>query len=130
MRSNLQIIRDSYAASDRGNPAGILADLSPDARWTEMAGFPCAGTYVGQQGVMAGVFERLGADWEGYTAETDRFYDAGATIVVTGWYAGRHRGTGKSFRCRFTHIWQLDGGAIVAFEQFTDTLLVAQAMRD
>ena len=43
MRSNLQIVSDHYAASDRRGIAGMMADVAPDAQWTEMAGFPCAG---------------------------------------------------------------------------------------
>jgi ketosteroid isomerase-like protein len=31
---------------------------------------------------------------------------------------------------RVSHVWQLAAGRSVAFEQFTDTLLVAQAMQD
>lgn len=128
MRSNLQIIKDSYAASDHGDPKGIVADLASDGQWTEMAGFPCAGTYVGAEEVVRNVFERLGTEWEGYTATAENFHDAGDTIVVTGWYAGKYRASGKSFRARFAHIWQLSGGKVRRFEQFTDTLLVARSM--
>lgn len=129
MRSNLQIIRQSYAASDAGDPRGILADFAADGQWTEMTGFPCAGTYTGPAAVLRGVFERLGSEWEGYAAKPDNFIDGGDTIVVTGWYSGKHRATGKPFRARFAHVWRLEGGAIRRFEQFTDTLLVADAMR-
>jgi ketosteroid isomerase-like protein len=30
---------------------------------------------------------------------------------------------------RVTHVWQVQGGKVRRFEQFTDTLLVAQAMQ-
>jgi len=46
-RSNVQIIQAHYDASTRGDIAGMMADVSPSARWTEMAGFPCAGTWIG-----------------------------------------------------------------------------------
>lgn len=128
MRSNMQIIQDSYEASSNGNPAEIVADLAEDAQWVEMAGFPCAGTYVGAKAVIEGVFNRLGTEWEGYTCKPESFYDAGETIIVTGWYSGIYRKTGKSFQARVTHIWQLNAGKIQRFEQFTDTLLVAKAM--
>jgi ketosteroid isomerase-like protein len=35
---------------------------------------------------------------------------------------------GRSMHARVAHVWRLAGGKIVAFEQFTDTLLVAKAM--
>lgn len=128
MHSNLEIVRRSYAASNRGDPRGILADVAPDGQWTEMAGFPCAGTYSGADAILRNVFERLGQEWEGYSATAEAFHDAGDTIVVTGWYAGTYRKSGKSFRARFAHVWRLRDGKIHRFEQFTDTLLVARAM--
>jgi ketosteroid isomerase-like protein len=129
MRSNLEIIRQHYAASDRGDLAGMLADLAPDARWTEMAGFPCAGTYIGPQAVREGVFRRLLEDWDGYTFTLERLYDAGDAVVATGHYAGTFKRTGKAFRCRVCHLWELAGGKIRRFEQFCDTRLVAEAMQ-
>ena len=47
MRSAYRIVSDHYAASSRGNLAGMLADMDERTEWTEMAGFPLAGTYVG-----------------------------------------------------------------------------------
>jgi ketosteroid isomerase-like protein len=129
MRSNLEIVADHYAASDRKDLDGMLADLAPDAAWTEMQGFPYAGTYIGKQGVIDGVFKRIGADWDGFTFTLEKLYDAGEAIIATGNYAATYRGTGKSFSCRVTHIWQLAEGKVRRFEQFADTLLVANAMR-
>ena len=127
-RSNLQIISDHYAASARGDIAAMLADVAPDARWTEMAGFPCAGTYTGPAEVIANVFKVLGSEWEGYRIELERLVDGGDRIVAIGTYAGAFRATGKSMRSRAVHVWQLAQGRITNFEQFCDTLLVAQAM--
>ena len=129
MRVNLQIISDHYAASARGEIAAMLADVAPDARWTEMAGFPCAGTYTGPAEVVENVFKVLGSQWEGYRFELERLVDGGDRIVAVGTYAGAFRATGKSMRSRAVHVWQLADGRITNFEQFCDTLLVAQAMR-
>ncbi|MCJ0766010.1 nuclear transport factor 2 family protein [Variovorax terrae] len=127
-RTPHQIIADHYAASDRHDLDGMLADMAPDVRWTEMAGFPCAGTYVGAQAVVEHVFQRLAADWQDYRFTLERLYDAGATVLATGQYSGTHRASGRSFTARVAHVWQLHGGRVTAFEQFTDTLLVAQAV--
>lgn len=48
---NIDIVRAHYAASAQGNIGQMMADVSPQVRWTEMAGFPCAGTWVGPQAV-------------------------------------------------------------------------------
>ena len=128
MRSNLEIIRAHYAASDRLDLAAMMADVSPQARWTEMAGFPCAGTWIGPQQVIDNVFGVLGSTWEGYGFTLERLIDGGDRIVATGDYRGRYRATGESMQARVAHVWQLEDGKIVRFEQFTDTLLVARAM--
>lgn len=127
MTTNRDIIAAHYAASDRGDVDGMLAPLAPDARWTEMAGFPYAGTYIGPDAVRAGVFDRIAADWEGYTAAITELVDGGDTVVGLGTYSGTHRGTGRYFEARVAHVWRLAGGRVVAFEQFTDTARVQNA---
>ncbi|WP_036839052.1 nuclear transport factor 2 family protein [Polaromonas sp. CF318] len=128
MMSNIDIVRAHYAASAQGNLDAMMAHVSPQARWTEMAGFPCAGTWVGPQAVAENVFAVLGRDWIGYRFELQSLIDAGEHIVGVGSYHGTYRATGKAMRARVAHIWHLQNGKIVAFEQFTDTLLVRQAM--
>jgi ketosteroid isomerase-like protein len=128
MKSNLDIIQAHYAASARQDTAAMMADVSPDVRWTEMAGFPCAGTWVGPQQVLDNVFAVLGSAWQGYQFKLEGLIDGGDRVVATGNYHGSYRATGKSMVARVAHVWQLEQGKIVKFEQFTDTLLVAQAM--
>lgn len=129
MRSNLNIVSDHYAASARQDIDGMMATVAPDVQWTEMAGFPCAGTWVGPEQVINHVFKVLGSEWVGYKFELQQLLDAGDHIVGIGNYSGTYAKTGKNMTARVTHIWQLKHGRIVQFEQFTDTLLVARAMR-
>lgn len=64
MKTNLQIVADHYAASACQDLTGMMAEVSPDVDWTEMAGFPCAGTWIGPNQVIAKVFDVLGTEWE------------------------------------------------------------------
>src|SRR5688572_14865270 len=128
MTTNVDIVRAHYAASVRGDIAEMMVDVSPQVRWTEMAGFPCAGTWVGPQAVIDNVFAVLGRDWDGYRFELERLMDAGDSIVGVGTYHGTFRATGTPMQARVAHVWQLQGGKVIAFEQFTDTLLVHRAM--
>lgn len=127
--SNADVIREHYAASDRGDLAGMLAPLAPDAAWTEMAGFPYAGTYHGPDGVRDGVFARIGAEWDGYRFDLEELVDGGDVVVGIGTYSGVYKATGKSMTARVAHVWRLRDGVVVAFEQFADTHLVSEAMR-
>ena len=128
MKTNRRIIADHYAASDRRDLDGMFADVAEDVQWTEMAGFPCAGTFVGREAVVANVFAVLGREWDGFGFRLERLVDGGETVVGIGEYSGTHRATGKSMRARVVHVWQLEGGKVTRFEQFCDTRLVAQAM--
>ena len=129
MADDVDVIRAHYAASDRGDLAGMLAPLAADAEWTEMAGFPYAGTYVGPDAVRDKVFARIGAEWEGYAATVEEVLGAGDGVVLgIGTYSGTFRATGKSMSARFVHVWRLRDGLVRRFEQFTDTELVNAAI--
>ena len=129
MRSTYELVRDHYAANDRKDLAGMIADIAEDCRWTEMDGFPCAGTYIGSQAVVEGVFKPLSAQFDNYTFTLDRLLDAGDEAVGIGNYTATHKVTRKSMNVRVVHVWGASGGKIRRFEQFTDTLRVAETMR-
>ncbi len=129
MRKAFDIVKAHYDANDRRDMDGMLADIAPDCRWTEMDGFPCAGTYVGPREVFENVFQALGEAFDGYSFKLERLLDAGDEVVGVGDYSGTHKRTGKAFKARVVHVWGVAGGKIRRFEQFTDTLRVAESMR-
>jgi len=92
-----------------------------------MAGFPLAGTYRTPLGVTSNVMERLGADWDGWTAHDDHYVVDGEDVVVLARYTAQHKGTGKPLAVRVAHHFVVRGGLIVRFEQFVDTALVRDA---
>jgi ketosteroid isomerase-like protein len=128
MSTNFDIIKDHYAASDRKDIAGMMANVSATVAWTEMAGFPCAGTWMGPQAVIDNVFKVLGGAWDDYQFSLESIVDGGDVIVGIGTYTGIYRATGKPMQARVSHVWRLESDKVVKFEQFTDTLLVDNAM--
>ncbi|MCD4485775.1 nuclear transport factor 2 family protein [Chromobacterium vaccinii] len=128
-RSNLDIVRATYEGKSEDNGRNLLAALAPDAEWTEAAGFPYAGTYVGPQAIVENVFQRLGGEWDGYRAAVDHYYVDGDNVVAQGFYHGTYRATGKSFTASFAHVYTLKDGRIVKFEQIVDSAKVWEAMR-
>lgn len=121
------VVRRQYLASAAGNLEALPATLAPDVEWTEMAGFPLAGTYRTPEGVTANVMEKLGAEWEGWAAHDDAYVVEGENVVVLARYTARHRTTGKPLAVRVAHHFVVRGGLIVRFEQFVDTALVRDA---
>lgn len=122
-----EVVRKQYLASADGDLEALRATLAPDVEWTEMAGFPLAGTYRTPEGVTSNVMEILGRDWDGWTAHDDAYIVEGENVVVLARYSATNRATGKSMNVRVAHHFIVRGGLIVRFEQFVDTAKVAEA---
>jgi ketosteroid isomerase-like protein len=128
MGANLELIRTTYEGSSEDNGRALLAALAPDAEWTEAEGFPYAGTYVGPDAILAGVFRRLASEWIGYRAEVNSYLEDGDRVAAFGVYSGTYKATGKSMRADFAHLYLLKDGKITRMRQYVDTHLVQQAL--
>lgn len=129
MRTHLDIIRSTYEGPSEDNGRNLLAVLAPDASWTEAAGFPYAGTYIGPEAIVAGVFQRLATEWEGYQAKVHTYLADGDRVAAFGVYSGTYRATGKAMTATFAHLYRLQGGMIVSMEQFVDSHPVQLALQ-
>ena len=125
--SAADVVRRQYLASAAGDLEALRATLAPDVEWTEMAGFPLAGTYRTPDGVTANVMEKLGVEWDDWTAHDDTYVVDGDNVVVLARYTARNRATGKPLAVRVAHHFIVRAGLIVRFEQFVDTALVRDA---
>src|SRR4051795_2251846 len=89
------VVRRQYLASARGDLEALRATLADDVEWTEMAGFPLAGTYRTPEGVTSAVMERLGKDWDDWIAHDDTYVVDGENVVVLARYTATNKATGK-----------------------------------
>jgi ketosteroid isomerase-like protein len=128
MGANLDLIRATYEGTSEENGRNLLAALAPDASWTEAEGFPYAGTYVGPDAIIAGVFRRLGTEWTGYRAEVHTFLEDGDRVAAFGVYSGTYTATGKSMRAAFAHLYEVKNGKIATMTQYVDSAMVMQAL--
>lgn len=128
-QQNMDIIRGLYEAFARGDIPAVLGSLDADVEWREAENFLYAdqNPYIGPGAVLAGVFARLGGEWDGFQAKPDSFLDAEDAVIVQGHYSGVYKATGKSVRAQFAHVWTLRGGKAVTFQQYTDTKQFAEA---
>jgi uncharacterized protein len=128
MGINLEVIRGTYEGSSEDNGRNLLAALARDAEWTEAEGFPYAGTYVGPDAIIAGVFQRLGTEWIGYRADVHTYLEDGDRVAAFGVYSGTYKATGKSMHAAFAHLYEVRDGKILSMTQYVDTFLVQQAL--
>ncbi|MGP3955604.1 nuclear transport factor 2 family protein [Nonomuraea sp. 3N208] len=122
------VVRRQYLASAAGDLEALRATLAPDVEWTEMAGFPLAGTYRTPEGVTSNVMEKLATEWSDWIAHDDTYVVDGEDVVVLARYTATNKATGKPLDVRVAHHFTVRGGLIVRFEQFVDTAKVRDAM--
>ena len=127
---SVSLIKGIYEAFGRGDVPAAVAAMSPDIVWNEAENFPYAdgNPYRGPDAILSGVFARIFSEWDGFSVVPEQFLDAGETVVMIGRYVGTHKGTGTAMNPQVVHVWTVAGGKAAGFQQFVDTLGVAQAM--
>ncbi|MET3898465.1 ketosteroid isomerase-like protein [Devosia sp. UYZn731] len=128
MSTNLELIRATYEGSSEDNGRNLRAVLAPDVEWTEAEGFPYAGTYVGPEALIDGVFRRLGTEWTGYRADVHTYLADCDRVAAFGLYSGTYNATGKSMTAPFAHLYQIEDGKVIRMTQYVDTVLVNRAL--
>ncbi len=128
--SNVQTIQAAYAAFANNDPSVLFGAMAPDIQWQEAQGNPLAdrNPYVGAQAVGDGVFGRLLAAIDNFSAVPDRFVDGGDDVIVLGHYGGTMKHSGTKLDAPFCHVYRFTGDRIVSFQQYTDTAQWARLM--
>ena len=131
-RQDVALIRNLYEAFAKGDVPAVLAAMSPDIVWNEAENYPYAdgNPYRGPEAILAGVFARIGSEWDGFAAVPEEYIDGGDTIVVLGRYRGTYRASGRSMDAQMVHVWRLADGRITRFDQRVDTLQSARVMTE
>ena len=127
-QENVELVRGIYTAFGAGDVPGVVARMSPDIVWNEAENFPYAdrNPYLGPEAILTGVFGRIGTDWDGFAALPEEVLDAGDTVIVLGRYHGTYKETGRVLNAQLVHVWRVEDGKAVAFQQYTDTLQAAR----
>jgi uncharacterized protein len=126
MATNKEIVENAHASVASDDIPAALGAMADEIRWTEADGFPLAGTYVGLQAVLEGVFMRLGEIGDDFAALPERFLADGDTVVLLGSYGWKHKSSGEPAEVKMVHVWTLQGGKAVAFQQHVDTIKVRE----
>lgn len=127
--SNVDIIKRLYQAFAEGDLDAVAALLDPCVEWIEADGIPYGGVYQGYEEVFNGVFAKIGAEWDNFTAHVEQFIDAGDIVVTLGSDSGIYKATGKQMIAPTASIWTLKNGKVIKFRQYIDTLAVVSAIR-
>lgn len=122
------LVASIYNRLADGDIDGVVACLDENVHWTEAEGFPTGGTYRGPEEVRSGVFGPIGEIWADFTCTPTQILACGDQVVSLGIYSGTCIESGNPMEVPFCHIWTVRDGEVSAFQQFTDTLLVHNAL--
>ena len=91
MPTNKEIVENASASFATGDVPAALGAMADDIQWTEADGFPLAGTYIGPQAVLEGVFMRLGEIRDDFAVMPEQLVADGNTVVALGVTGGSTR---------------------------------------
>jgi uncharacterized protein len=123
----LDVVRESYAAYERRDLAGVFAHLADDIEIAQTVQLPWGGRFIGHEGAKR-FFLLLGQHLE-TMPEPRAWIPAGDEVAVFGRLKGRARVTGRPIDVDFVHVWTIRGQKAVRFEALVDTPALLEAMR-
>ena len=129
--SPFETIKAAYAALGNNDPSVLFAAMDSAINWNEAEGTPLAdhNPYVGPQAVGEGVFGRMLAAIDNFTAVPATFIDGGDHVVVLGRYRGTMKAGGATLDAPFCHVYRFQGDKVVMFQQYTDTAQWTRLMK-
>jgi ketosteroid isomerase-like protein len=130
MTDSIQLVRGLYDAFAQGDVPRFLAALSPQIRWCEAESNPLAdrNPYVGIDALLAGVFGRLNDDFADFRVEVGELVGGGGVVTMLGRYHATAKATGRKLDVQAAHIWWVEGGKVVRFQQMVDTAKLLWAL--
>ena len=124
-------MKELYEAFARGDIPTVLEGMDESIEWHEAEGNPWSTgrPFIGHQEVVEGVFQRIGAEFDGFEVRPERFIGDGDTVVMEGRYRARNsKATGKPLDAEVVHVWDLRNGKVIRFHQYVDTRQLAAGL--
>jgi uncharacterized protein len=120
---NVEVVKNAYAAFQRGDIAAILASLDPGIVWRGVIGagphVPMAGERHGTAEVAA-FFKTVGENVRFSQFEPRQFLAQGDRVVTLGHYRGTAP-SGGSFDSDFVMVFTVRNGKVTEFQEFLDS---------
>ena len=121
---NTQLVKDAYAAFQRGDIQAILDMLDESVEWHGVIGtegvLPQAGRRHGRAAV-ADFFRQVAEATTFEAFEPREFIAQGDQVCVVGYYRGRANTTGESYANDWVMVFQVRNVRLARFREFTDS---------
>lgn len=128
--SNIEIVKNVYAAFQRADIGYILDQLDDRVEWkeAEVKEVPYSGVYHGKAAIPA-FFQGIGESLEVLAFTPASYMADGEQVAAFGNWQARVRSTQKTFHSDWAMRWTFRDGKVVAFQGYIDTAAEAAAFR-
>ena len=127
-QSNVDVTRKIYDAFSRGDIAGILSLLDPQADlvFEGSPTIPWTGTWRQREG-WTNFFQAVGTNMDDVKLAMEPFAAQGDKVVAAGRYQARVKATGKAIDSPLVHLWTIKNGLVIRCQEMTNTAAEAAA---
>jgi uncharacterized protein len=114
-QQNVEVVRQTFEAYNRGDYAEAAALLAPDVVWEIGQEVPALGPDAVRR-----MWDRWDSAWDDLETVPEDFIDAGDKVVVTVHYTGRGRASGIVLDDRLFDVYTLRDGKCVRKVEFKE----------
>ena len=129
---NTQVIKDAYAAFQRGDVAAIVNACDENVEWHGVIGtegvLPQSGLRHGRAAV-AEFFKQVAESTDFNSFEPKEFVAQGDTVVALGSYSARMKPSGNSFSSTWVMVFTVRNGKIAKFQEYSDSAQLVRAYK-
>ena len=125
--TNVQTVKDFFAAIGRGDREGLLAVVAEDVEWVIPGeGWPLAGTHRGHA-ELAAVLQKAFEEVETTYPKPPEFVAQGDRVLVVGVATGKIKATNKPFKDDWVFDMTVRDGKVTKIREYIDTQALARA---
>jgi ketosteroid isomerase-like protein len=117
--SNIEIVRASYEALNRGDVAAALDALAPDVEWHESSVLPERDIYRGRESVR-GLLQDFQESWDEFHQDLEDAVEREDKVAVFIHLSAKGRESGAEVDARYAHVWTMRDGKGVRVDGYYD----------
>ena len=130
---NLKIIDGLYKSFSAGDIPAVLSRLDENIVWNEAEGnaYADGNPYIGPDAVLNGIFARVGAEHEYFKLSDIKLHEmSNNQVLATLRYNAKVKKNSNTYDVQAAHLWTLNDGKVIAFQQYVDTKQLDEATAD
>lgn len=117
---NIEVIKRLYRAFSERDQEQMERLCHPGIIWRQNPGFPGGGIHVGIPAILSGVFDALNTRWPAFRFNPESFSGDDEKVLVEGHYVVQGKSENPK-QIETAHVFRLENGKVVQFQQYTDT---------